>query len=190
MITDDTLPIYVGLVILALVLLVFPKKRRRGKSLNAKQSNRKWRMKQADAMLYDFWNDRDQSPSMIFKRLRAMDPLAFEELILSALHKHGHKIKRSTSYSGDGGIDGKTTINGKTFLCQMKRYQQHITASHVADFSKVCRQHKKSGLFIHTGKTGSKSRSHANEDQNLHIISGNKLIALVTGTPLNFEPFK
>ena len=44
--------------------------------------------------------------------LRSVDPLVFEEVVLSALEDAGLFILRNQRYSGDGGIDGKVWLPG------------------------------------------------------------------------------
>lgn len=48
-------------------------------------------------------------------------------------------------------------------------------------------QHRCCGLFIHTGRTGTKSKQHAISSHSnifpLYIISGQRLIALLAGNP-------
>jgi restriction system protein len=85
--------------------------------------------------------------------LRKINPYVFEELILSALARSGYLIKRNHRYSGDGGIDGRCSLYGETYLIQAKRYSGHIRQEHVLAFEQLCRRHGSKGLFIHTGTT-------------------------------------
>lgn len=110
--------------------------------------------------------------------LRSIDPYVFEEMVLSALSRKGHKIIRNKRYSGDGGIDGKAVIDGQLTYIQSKRYRSHINPSHVQDFNKLCCDHNVRGLFIHTGKTGNKSHKIASRSSHIVIISGDKLFRL------------
>lgn len=43
------------------------------------------------------------SPQRVFARLRAMDPLAFEELLLECFERRDHQVIRNRRYTGDGG---------------------------------------------------------------------------------------
>lgn len=110
--------------------------------------------------------------------LRQIDPFVFEELILEALERRGHKIKRNKRYTGDGGIDGQCWINGQHALIQAKRYRNHIKLKDVADFQAIMVKQKTHGLFVHTGKTG-KGVWQLNQDPRLTIISGEKLVRLL-----------
>ena len=125
-------------------------------------------------MLYDLRVQRPPPPQF-FTRLRAVDALAFEELVLDAFHGMGAKVKRSSRYSGDGGSDGEIRLNGKWYLCQMKRYKGAIKPVHIADFNKLCRQRKLSGFFIHTGRTGPVSKEMFDKFDLLTCISGRDL---------------
>lgn len=118
--------------------------------------------------------------------LRGVDPFVFEEMILTAIKRHGHKIQRNKRYTGDGGIDGRCTINGQDFLVQAKRYKAHINPQHVVEFAAICKRQNKRGLFVHTGKTGAKSKSVA-KSTNLEMISGQRLLNLLLNQPKGHE---
>ncbi len=114
--------------------------------------------------------------------LRQVNPFVFEEMILTAIKRQGHKIQRNKRYTGDGGIDGRCTINGQDFLIQAKRYKAHINPQHVIEFAGICKRQNKRGLFVHTGKTGAKSKSVA-QNTNLEMISGQRLLNLLLNQP-------
>lgn len=114
--------------------------------------------------------------------LRQVDPFVFEEMILTAIKRQGHKIQRNKRYTGDGGIDGRSTIKGKDYLVQAKRYKAHINPQHVIEFAGICKRQGKRGLFVHTGKTGAKSKSVAH-NTNLEMISGQRLLNLLLNNP-------
>jgi len=116
-------------------------------------------------------------PATQFKIIREVNPYVFEELLLYAFKRIGFKIKRSKSYSGDGGIDGQVKINGDWYLIQAKRYNNHIDSEHVKAFRVLCDQYRKQGFFIHSGKTGRKALSESG--QVVDIISGSKLLKLM-----------
>ncbi len=108
--------------------------------------------------------------------LRKIDPFLFEELILTALQNKGHRIKRNRRYTGDGGFDGNVRIDDVWHGIQCKRYKDSINPKHVQEF---CNQ-TEHGLFVHTGRTGDKSREHAS-NTNIKFVSGSLLIELITG---------
>lgn len=112
--------------------------------------------------------------------LRKIDALVFEELVLEALERRGHQVFRSNSYSGDGGIDGRVIMNNKKFLIQCKRYGKHIRKQHVLDFARILERQQIRGLFIHTGRTGEFSKDFHKQHPYLTIISGQRLIDLLT----------
>ncbi|MET3438045.1 restriction endonuclease [Sphingomonas sp. 1185] len=147
----------------------------------------RWRRRQARAMAEKFRGiDRDQPPALIFARLRAMDPLAFEELLLESFERQGHTVVRNHRYTGDGGVDGQVIIDGERWLIQAKRYDGAIKLAHVAAFAQVCRARGQKGLFIHTGRTGPGSR-RMSDATGVVILSGRDLIALVTGERLGLK---
>ncbi|WP_333837407.1 restriction endonuclease [Novosphingobium sp.] len=144
----------------------------------------RWRRRQAREMLAQFsGRDRHQPAVLHFSRLRAMDALAFEELLLEAFERRGFRIIRNHRYSGDGGIDGQVVIAGRTWLIQAKRYAGAIRPEHVRDFTALCSRHDQPGLFIHTGRTGGQSREVLAGLADIEIISGQRLLALLTGAP-------
>lgn len=118
-------------------------------------------------------------PGQRLAYLRKIDPFAFEELLLDAFERQGYAVKRSESYSGDGGIDGTVTKEGQRFLIQAKRYSGHIQLAHLKDFQRVLHTHQCKGIFIHTGRTGKQSREFVQACDQMQILSGGKLLAFL-----------
>jgi restriction system protein len=144
----------------------------------------RWRRRQARTICAELrGRDRNQPRGLIYARLRAMDPLAFEELVVEAFEQSGHRVVRSARYSGDGGVDGEVIINGERILLQMKRYRSAIRPEHVRAFADVCSRRRARGLFIHAGRTGDQSRTAIADAPHIEIISGNRLIDLLTDGP-------
>lgn len=114
--------------------------------------------------------------------LRKINPFVFEELLLLAFERQGYRVRRNARYSGDGGLDGQVWIAGTPYLIQAKRYSRAINPQHVADFVRLLRQRNQAGLFIHTGRTGSKSRETVRTYPQLTLISGQKLLVLLAGS--------
>ena len=128
------------------------------------------------------YKDKKESGWLILY-LRNLDPFVFEELILYSFKKKKIKVVRNKRYTGDGGIDGKIVLNGKTILIQAKRYSDWINSEHIVEFASVCRRLNTTGLFIHTGKTGELSKSLFLKYQDcITCISGNKLFDLFIRT--------
>ncbi len=128
--------------------------------------------------------DRLQPAQLLHARLRAMDPLAFEELLLECFDLRGHGVVRNRRYIGDSGIDEQVMIEGEIWLIQAKRYADAIRPEHVAAFDALCRAKGSRGLFIHTGRTGPQSRIMATGSDRIEIVSGRAMLALPTGGPL------
>ena len=144
----------------------------------------RWRRRQAREMCEQLrGRDRDQPVALHYARFRAMDPLAFEELLLEAFERRGHRVIRNCRYTGDGGVDGEVIIDGIRFLIQAKRYKDAIRPEHVWDFAQLCATRRQRGLFIHTGSTGGMSRAVVDGATGIQIVSGQKLLALLTGAP-------
>jgi restriction system protein len=143
-----------------------------------------WRRRQARTMAAQLrGRDRLQPPQLLYARLRAMDPLAFEELLLESFERRGCKVIRNRRYTGDGGIDGQVVIDGAIWLIQAKRYADTIRPEHVAAFDALCRARGKRGLFIHTGRTGPQSRAVVAHGSTIEILAGRALLALLTDGP-------
>jgi restriction system protein len=144
----------------------------------------RWRRRQARTMYSQLSGaDRDQPAGMHYARLRAMDPLAFEELLLEAFERRGYRVIRNRRYSGDGGTDGEVVICGRRWLIQAKRYRHAIRPEHVRDFAALCARRGQRGLFIHTGRTGDTSRAVIDGADGVEIVSSKRLLALLTGAP-------
>lgn len=122
--------------------------------------------------------------------LRKINPFVFEELLLLAFERHGYAVIRNTSYSGDGGLDGQVIIGDQKYLIQAKRYGRAITPSHIKSFGALLRHHHCQGFFIHTGRTGQLSRALLQNHPHVHLVSGQKLLALLAGNAewLSFLP--
>jgi len=147
----------------------------------------RWRRRQARTMCEQLCGrDRDQPAALHYARLRAMDPLAFEELLLEAFERRGHRVIRNRRYTGDGGVDGEVIIDGQRWLIQAKRYRDAIKPEHVREFAMLCATRRRRGMFVHTGRTGGMSRTICSGADGIEIVSGQRLLALLTGAP--FEP--
>jgi restriction system protein len=117
----------------------------------------------------------------IFHLLRyKISPYVFEEMILTAFQQAGAEIKRSSSYSGDGGIDGEVIINTSRYLIQTKKYKGYIKAVDVSKHVKICNRKRAKGFFVHSGMTGLKSKDFASGAP-IAIVSGDSLISLLAG---------
>lgn len=102
---------------------------------------------------------------------------------MSALEAHqGILVARNRRYTGDGGVDGRITIDGALYLIQVKRYKSAINPAHIVDFAKVVDHDPRAagGLFVHTGRTGPKSRAAA-RDHGVVMVSGQRLVDLIHG---------
>lgn len=128
--------------------------------------------------------DWSQPPQLLYARRRAMNPLAFEELLLESFEQRGHKVVCNRRYTGDGGIDEQVVINGAIWLIQAKRYAGAIRPEHIVAFDTLCQTRRCRGLFIHTGRTGPQSRVSASHNSAVEIISARSLFALLTSGPV------
>ncbi|WP_165390962.1 restriction endonuclease [Pseudoduganella lutea] len=112
--------------------------------------------------------------------LRAVDPLVFEEVVMSALEDAGLLVLRSRRYSGDGGVDGTVWLPGRGwYAVQSKRYRHHVCLEHICAFSQVlASQDFDGGLFVHTGRSGAALYPQMDAG-GIALLSGERLIRLV-----------
>lgn len=120
-----------------------------------------------------------QSTGQQIAYLRLLNPFVFEELILDAFERAGHKVHRNRRYTGDDGIDGAVVIDGVLHLVQAKRYAKHIKLAHVQQFVLLVRRRRCRGLFCHTGKTGASVRALAKASPEIRILSGATLLGIL-----------
>lgn len=128
--------------------------------------------------IYKHLSGSDMAPGQVLSYLRKINPYVFEELVLDAFERKGYRAIRNKRYSGDGGLDGRVAMGGKTWYIQCKRYKGFVNAEHVASFARLCDESHMDGFFVHTGKTGRKSKINARYGD-VEIISGNKLVELI-----------
>ncbi|EJG8175300.1 restriction endonuclease [Escherichia coli] len=113
--------------------------------------------------------------------LRKIDPFVFEELLLHAFEDVGFEIIRNPKYTGDGGIDGRFSVDGRRFLIQAKRYSSWVSTAHIEQLHKQAIQENCLAVFCHTGKTRKKTLDIYRSNNRLMVISGEALISLVEG---------
>lgn len=112
--------------------------------------------------------------------LRQVDPLVFEEVVMSALEDAGLLVLRNRSYTADGGIDGVVWNPRSGWLAvQVKRYRAHICHGHLRDFDDaILRAKFDGGVFVHTGRSGAGGYAFL-RDSGIILLSGERLITLV-----------
>lgn len=160
----------IGLLILICVIIIGII--RKGKTCRHSYYRKKARK------IYRRITSKGLAPGQVVAYLRKINPYVFEELVLDGFEKSGYKVTRNKRYSGDGGIDGRVSRDGKEYFVQCKRYKNHIDPQHVAEFARICDENGRAGYFVHTGKTGRKSKMNAYYG-NVEVISGDKLIKLI-----------
>lgn len=165
---------YLLIVVLALaglVLLYWPGRRRRSSRHDRRQAQAR-RVLEKLTEIPHFGQK--------FSYLRKIDPFTFEELLLEAFERRGYEVIRNARYTGDGGIDGRVIINDEVWFIQAKRYTDHIAIGHVRDFQQLLDASQCRGFFCHTGKTREGTRSHIRSDGRVVLISGQRLLDLIT----------
>lgn len=118
----------------------------------------------------------------IISYLRKINPYVFEEMILTVIEENNIRVFRNTRYSGDGGIDGIFKIKQGKVLIQCKRYKNYINAKDVQELTNKVKEEKHfMGIFVHTGKTGDKSKNIALNEKNIVFLSGSNLVNIIIG---------
>ncbi len=143
-----------------------------------------YRIKQAKKVLKKLHqiNKTPDSNGRIIAYLRKINPYVFEELVLTAIENSNIYIVRNKRYSGDGGIDGIFKLKEGKVLVQCKRYSGYINNQHVLELTKLVKEKKYYfGVFVHTGKTGDKSKNIMKVEKNIIFISGSVLVNLLLG---------
>lgn len=127
-------------------------------------------------------NKTSNNYGRIISYLRKINPYVFEELVLTAIENSNIYIIRNKRYSGDGGIDGIFKLKNGKVLVQSKRYSGYINSKHVLELTQVVKEQKYYfGIFVHTGKTGDKSKGIMKVEKNILFISGSILVDLLLG---------
>lgn len=126
---------------------------------------------------------RFDNEGAIIAYLRKIDPLLFEEVVISLFERDGLFVVRSASYSGDGGVDGSFYWPGRgRCAVQSKRYAKAITPAHARAFRELTERRYNGGVFAHTGRTGEMSLE-ALGAEGLCILSGQGLARAIQGAP-------
>lgn len=130
------------------------------------------------ATLRSFAEPGREARSLVY--LRRIDPLVFEEVLMSALEDAGALVLRSRRYSGDGGIDGSCwRPETGWYAVQVKRYSGHIDRQHVNEFAEVLRRRRYAGgIFAHTGRSGVGIYDFLPRAE-IVLLSGDRLIQLM-----------
>lgn len=168
--------LWLSLLLFPLVILRLPFLRR-----SASQRRHIRYQRQACRVLNRLPLLRDDAARLVY--LRKINPYVFEEVLLTAFSRQGYRIKRNPRYSGDGGTDGQVWINGGRWLIQAKRFSSCIQSSHVRDFAELVRSEQCHGFFVHTGRTGEVSREALSASPHVTLISGGRLLTLLSGNP-------
>ncbi|MEJ6002748.1 restriction endonuclease [Paucibacter soli] len=117
----------------------------------------------------------------VINYLRKVDPYVVEEVVLSLLEERGIFVLRNTSYSGDGGLDGRFWWPGQGWhAIQCKRYSSAINPAHAREFQSIVSRRFKGGVFVHTGRTGDQSQE-ALAPAGLFLLSGSLLTRCIKG---------
>lgn len=126
--------------------------------------------------------DSKEALKIVIGSLRRVDPFVFEELLLQCFKDAGWQIVRNKRYTGDDGIDGRIYRDGQLYLVQAKRYTGLINVIHLRHFEQVVHQYGAAGgFFLHTGRTGNTAKAISQQQAQVTLLSGVKLVDFVLG---------
>ena len=118
-------------------------------------------------------------------RLQKMEPRKFENLVKSLLDGMGLEETSVTSYSGDGGIDVRGTLNAENLseinvAVQANRWKNNVGPKVVRELRGSLKVHEHGIVITPSGFTAS-AQSEADEPGKTHIslINGKQLVELL-----------
>lgn len=122
----------------------------------------------------------DDVHARLFGYMRRLDPLVFEEVVLTALEDGGRLVLRNRAYTGDQGIDGWVRLSGFGWVpLQVKRFKSHVDNRAVEALGEIVRVRAcAAGLFVHTGRSGTGVYRHLRSGR-VVLISGQRLVDLL-----------
>jgi restriction system protein len=138
------------------------------------------------AKLHQIIRENPQPLPFVLAYLRKIDPFVFEELLLTCFECQGYTIRRNQRYTGDGGVDGCIWLHGEMYLIQAKRYKDTINPVHIEEFGRVIQDRGAvGGYFVHTGRTGDKSKDLLRQYSAIRVVSGQKLVEFIGRSALS-----
>ncbi len=121
----------------------------------------------------------------LLQRIRAMDPIAFEELIGELLAKIGFEDVAVTPASGDGGIDVRGTLVAGDVIqtkmaVQVKRWKSNVQAPVVQQVRGSLGAHEQ-GLIITTSDFSPGARQEAEQPDKtpIALMNGEQMVSLL-----------
>lgn len=88
----------------------------------------------------DYYFNKGKNEGFIINKLKRVEGLVFEEMVLSCFKEAGFRIWRSPRHTGDGGLDGMIFKNEFKILLQSKCWEKAINSSDVAKFCELIKQ--------------------------------------------------
>jgi restriction system protein len=132
---------------------------------------------------------RDHLAVEVLERLRAVDPLRFERIVLEVLAAMGYggsdpERATITARSHDGGLDGvikEDTLGLDQVVVQAKRYNSHVDVKLVREFAGCLDEHgTDKGVFFTTDKfTGPAMELARSIKKRIILIDGPELARLM-----------
>jgi len=135
------------------------------------------------------WQDR------LLECLLKMKPAAFERLCQRILKESGFIKVDVTGRSGDGGIDGRGTLQVNPLvsfkvLFQCKRYAKSVAPSQVRDFRGAMQGRADKGIILTTGTFTAEARREGLRDgvPPIELVDGEKLLDMFEQLELGLKP--
>ena len=111
--------------------------------------------------------------------LRRMDPYVFEELVLWVYKRHGWEVV-PTPRSGDHGVDGFISRDGKRYAIQCKRYSKKVGEPAIHSLhGVVTKELANGGYLITTGEFTDEAVQWARATGAITLVSGRDLLLMI-----------
>lgn len=120
----------------------------------------------------------------LLSKLKAIDPFAFEKVVLQLLEKMGYGDFRETPKTGDGGIDGvisEDRLGLDKIYVQAKRYTENkVRETEIRNFIGAMSRDTNKGIFVTTSSFDEKATNKARDAQHkIILIDGKSLVDLM-----------
>lgn len=118
----------------------------------------------------------------LLEKLKSLDPIFFEKLILDLIEKLGYGKSEHVGGSGDHGIDGKISqdeLGLDIIYLQVKRYSDnYVPVNQVRDFiGSLSIKKAQKGIFITTSDfTSNAHKDVKDSDKKIVLINGDQLV--------------
>lgn len=138
---------------------------------------------------------KENLQSELLSKLKSVDPVRFEQIVLTLMEKMNYGVGSMTKLSHDGGIDGiihEDELGLEKIYLQAKRYSENkVNEKEIVYFIGALNRSKvRKGVFITTSYFSPKAEEAAKDASNIIIklIDGNELTKLMIKHNVGVQP--